>query len=151
MKARPAQNAKDDAAKTNPEVAKAEPRWPALLAILTTGLINLALPGYVLVGPSWLLIALVAGLETPALILHRRKYHRLSQALGFVVSGIMTAFLIASLTLLVTRMVSRTEQPIELLRAAGLLWISNVLIFALWYWRLDGGVPAQRDLLPGHT
>jgi len=151
MKARHTHKPKGEEAKANPEVTKAEPRWPALLAIFTTGLINAALPHHLLLGPSWLLIALVVGLETPAIILHRRKYHRFSQALGFVVSFIMTAFMIGSLALLVTRLIARTEQPLEMLRAASLLWISNVLIFALWYWRLDGGGPAQRDRLPGHT
>jgi hypothetical protein len=32
-----------------------------------------------------------------------------------------------------------------LLRAAGSLWVTNVLVFALWYWRLDAGGPHERD------
>ena len=26
-----------------------------------------------------------------------------------------------------------------------------MLVFALWYWRLDGGGPVRRDAVPGHT
>jgi uncharacterized membrane protein len=31
------------------------------------------------------------------------------------------------------------------------LWISNVLVFASWYWRLDAGGPNERDLKERHT
>jgi hypothetical protein len=36
------------------------------------------------------------------------------------------------------------EAPLQLLRSAGLLWLTNVIVFALWYWRLDGGGPILR-------
>jgi len=32
-----------------------------------------------------------------------------------------------------------------------MLWISNVLVFALWYWRLDAGGPNYRDRREKHT
>jgi uncharacterized membrane protein len=31
------------------------------------------------------------------------------------------------------------------------LWITNILVFATWYWRLDAGGPHGRDQRPGHT
>ena len=40
---------------------------------------------------------------------------------------------------------SHREAPGALLRAAGSLWVTNVLVFALWYWRLDAGGPHERD------
>jgi hypothetical protein len=43
------------------------------------------------------------------------------------------------------------EAPSELLRSAVSLWVTNVLVFALWYWRLDAGGPNQRDLNASHT
>jgi hypothetical protein len=33
-----------------------------------------------------------------------------------------------------------------LLLDAALLWVSNVLTFALWYWEIDGGGPAHRHM-----
>lgn len=128
-----------------------EPRWPALLAILTTGLVNAALPTYLALGPSWLLIVVVGMLEVPGMFFHRRGYHRANQMLGYGVSGIMTAFMVWSLVLLVMQLSARAETPVQMLRSAGVLWMSNVLVFALWYWRLDGGGPAGREKLPGHT
>ena len=32
-----------------------------------------------------------------------------------------------------------------LLRSASALWITNILVFALWYWKLDAGGPLKRD------
>jgi hypothetical protein len=31
------------------------------------------------------------------------------------------------------------------------LWISNILVFALWYWRLDAGGPWRREQLQRHV
>src|SRR5260370_9909229 len=37
----------------------------------------------------------------------------------------------------------------NVLRSAALLWSYNILIFALWYWEIDGGGPLKRQL-SGH-
>jgi hypothetical protein len=42
------------------------------------------------------------------------------------------------------------DRTFTLLRSAAALWVTNVLVFALWYWRLDAGGPHQRDLRAGH-
>jgi uncharacterized membrane protein len=31
-----------------------------------------------------------------------------------------------------------------LLQGAALIWVANVLTFAVWYWEIDGGGPARR-------
>jgi len=40
---------------------------------------------------------------------------------------------------------SHKETPVELLSSGAELWLTNVLVFALWYWRLDGGGPTLRQ------
>jgi hypothetical protein len=35
--------------------------------------------------------------------------------------------------------------------SAASIWTSNVLVFALWYWRLDAGGPHGRDTRRGHA
>ena len=35
--------------------------------------------------------------------------------------------------------------------AAAALWLSNILVFASWYWRLDAGGPHERSRTLGHT
>ena len=39
--------------------------------------------------------------------------------------------------------------PQALLRAAVALWFANVLVFALWYWKLDAGGPLGRESATG--
>jgi uncharacterized membrane protein len=45
---------------------------------------------------------------------------------------------------LVEALVDHTAEGPELLRGGGLLWVSNMLTFALWYWEVDSGGPAHR-------
>ncbi|MBA2278466.1 MAG: DUF1345 domain-containing protein, partial [Chloroflexia bacterium] len=47
-------------------------------------------------------------------------------------------------TVLVARLPVTGMSARELLRDAALLWLGNVLTFALWYWELDGGGPTGR-------
>ncbi|MBB5063680.1 hypothetical protein [Granulicella mallensis] len=46
---------------------------------------------------------------------------------------------------------SHKEAPQDLLRSAAALWITNILVFASWYWRLDAGGPRARELRGTHT
>jgi hypothetical protein len=39
---------------------------------------------------------------------------------------------------------SHKEDPLSLLLSGAQLWLTNVLVFALWYWRLDGGGSTRR-------
>jgi uncharacterized membrane protein len=63
----------------------------------------------------------------------------------------MTLGMIVSLVLLVTALPTHKESPSELLVSASALWFTNVLIFALWYWRLDAGGPHRRDARERHA
>jgi hypothetical protein len=129
----------------------AEPRWPAAIALLATSALYYAIPSALTVGPDWLVLVLVFVLVTPALISQLTGHFRLSQLLGYGASAVTTLSLIASLTLLVSRLPSHKDTPLDLLKAAAALWISNLLVFACWYWRLDAGGPTQRDLRNSHT
>src|SRR5438067_13500308 len=68
----------------------------------------------------------------------------LNRTLGAVISGITTLALIGSVILLVRALPTHRESPSQLVRSGGLLWLTNVIVFALWYWRLDGGGPSLR-------
>ncbi len=125
-------------------VDKPEPRWQALLAFLAVGAIYLALPRDLIVGPTWLLPTLIVILLIPTVLTHRSGKRSLNRVLGIVINGISTLALIGSVILLVRSLPSHREAPLKLLFSGGLLWVTNVLIFALWYWRLDGGGPTVR-------
>ena len=130
---------------------KHEPRWPAVLALFAVGGLYYALPSELTFGPDWMVLALVVVLMTPALFLGRTEHWRVTQILGFLATGLVTVALIASLALLVARLPGKKEAPQQLLESAVALWVSNLLVFASWYWRLDAGGPFQRDLRGAHT
>ena len=133
---------------TNPEhrqhIDKPEPRWQALAAFVAIGAIYLALPAKLIVGPIWLLPTLIVVLLIPTVMSHRTGRRSLNRILGIVINGITTVALIGSVVLLVRALPSHKEDPLALLRSGGLLWLTNVIVFALWYWRLDGGGPTVR-------
>jgi hypothetical protein len=126
-------------------VDKPEPRWQAVLAFVAIAAIYLALPRNLIVGPAWLLPTLIAVLLIPTVMSHRTGKRSLNRALGIMINGITTIALIGSVVLLVRALPSHKESPLALLRSGGLLWLTNVIVFALWYWRLDGGGPTLRQ------
>jgi uncharacterized membrane protein len=128
-----------------------EPRWPAVIAILAVGGLYLALPDSLTFGPNWLFPSLVLALLIPTNISYHTGRHRLNAILGFAVDGVLTVGLIISVTLLVDALPAGKEAPQQLLLSAASLWLTNILVFALWYWRLDAGGPYQRDKEPGHS
>jgi hypothetical protein len=127
-----------------------EPRWLALIAMLATGLVYAALPSTLSVGPRWLLLAVMAAVTVSARISHRFGHHTTDKMIGYTASGILTIAMIWSLGLLVEAIPKHQIDPKILLRSAASLWATNVLVFALWYWRLDAGGPHERDKSPGH-
>ena len=125
-------------------IDKPEPRWQALLAFLAVGAIYLALPRSLIFGPTWLLPTLIVALLVPTVVSHRTGKRSLNRALGILINGLTTLALIGSVILLVRALPSHKETALALLRSGGLLWLTNVIVFALWYWRLDGGGPTVR-------
>ena len=121
------------------------------MAVLSVGGLYWALPEALSPGPGWLALALVAPLSMVGMVLHRQRKLRLNQIVGYTALGLITAAMIGALVLLIAALLDHTEKPRDLLRAAGALWISNILVFASWYWRLDAGGPNQRDLRGEHT
>jgi hypothetical protein len=128
-----------------------EARWPVLIALVGVGGINLSLPHSLVVGPRWLLLALVVALLVPTVALHRAGLHRLDRVLGYAISILVTLALAASLALLIVTLPSKSETPASLLESAAALWVTNILVFAIWYWRLDAGGPHRRERRGRHT
>ena len=129
-----------------------EPRWPAGIAVIAIGGLYAALPSsLVIAGPRWLILAFVLTLLVPTIISHRAGHHVVNEVLGYALNGVVTVAMILSLVHLLLAVTDHTIAPSELLRSAAALWLSNILVFASWYWHLDGGGPHTRALHPGHT
>ena len=130
----------------------AEPLWPPLVAMLAIGGLYAALPPTLMAGaPPWLLVVIVIALLVPLLLTHRGGNHTVSHFLGYVLNSLVTIALIFALYSLLAEVTEHQIPPQRLLRSAAALWISNFLVFASWYWRLDGGGPHQRAQTRGHT
>ena len=122
-----------------------EPRWPAFVAMLAAAGVYFALPEPLSLGPSWLLLVIIVLLLIPILVSDRLGHYKVTRLLTFTANGIITIAMIASLVLLVRGIPEHLETPKALLRSASALWITNILVFALWYWKLDAGGPLRRD------
>jgi hypothetical protein len=122
-----------------------EPRWPALVAMIAAGLVYLALPEHISLGPRWLLLTVMIVLLVPILVSHRRGDYKVTRFLTLSGNVLITLAMIGSLGFLVEGMPAHRESPYALLRATAALWLTNVLVFALWYWKLDGGGPLGRE------
>ena len=135
----------------NPPQGDHEPRWPAVLALFAVGGLRLALPPSLAWGPEWIILLLVAVLIVPIIISRRVGNHTMNMALGYLITSIITVDMSWSLFLLIRALPSHKEEPQKLLLSAAVLWITNILVFASWYWRLDAGGPRAREIQGVHT
>ncbi|MGC2110329.1 MAG: hypothetical protein WA655_12485 [Candidatus Korobacteraceae bacterium] len=122
-----------------------EPIWPAFVAMLADALIHFALPQRLSVGPRWLVFAVILVLLVPIVFTHRVGRHDITKILTFVALGVITLALIGSLGLLIQGLPGQKDPPTLLLLSAAELWLTNVLVFGLWYWKLDAGGPLGRQ------
>jgi hypothetical protein len=129
---------------TNPRPDQ-EARWPAVFALFAIVGLRVALPRSLAASPAWVPLLAVTMLVIPTILARQMRRYQLNRWLGFVITGIVTLDMVWSLTLLVASLPAHRLAPTILLRSSAVLWISNILIFASWYWRLDAGGPNARD------
>jgi uncharacterized membrane protein len=126
-----------------------EPRWPAFVAMLAAAGVYWALPEPLSMGPGWLLLAIILLLLIPMVVSYHRGRHDVTRFLTFAANGVITLAMIVSLGFLIEGIPQHREAPAAMLRSACALWITNILVFALWYWKLDAGGPLGRDRAAG--
>lgn len=116
-------------------------------------LLYITLPPRIAFGPLWLFPALVAVILGPLLILtpRRENENRIARGASIVLIAVSTVFNAVSLVLLVATLLGARHghqglgNGVQLLKAGVQIWVTNVLVFGLWYWELDAGGPAQRS------
>lgn len=126
-----------------------EHRWPASAAILVAMALYLALPARYTMGPPWIIPLLELSILLPlSLTAPRRVAHegRLQQVSAIAMIAIVNIANLASLILLVHMLLYHGKQVTgpELLYSSLGIWLTNVIVFALWYWEIDRGGPDQR-------
>lgn len=123
---------------------------PAFSASLIAAGIYALLPTGIALGPNWLLPAITPCLLILVAVLRRSGSRRTAHYVGHVSTAVMTAFIAYSLIRLVMAVIGGTVTASVMLRASGILWAMNVIVFALWYWRLDAGGPMARAARGSH-
>lgn len=128
---------------------EAASRWVPMIAALLLGVLFAALPESETIGPGWLFLAIEVALLTPfvvAHLIHHPLSHRTARMIFLVVLGLATLALAIGVVLLIVTLPKRstTSDAGSLLRTGALLWLSNITVFGLWYWEIDGGGPIKR-------
>ncbi len=127
--------------------------WPPQLAIITAIALQLLLPNRITLTHSakWILPALEGVMLIALFIISPQRLEaphsvrrRLSLTLTAVVSIANGASLVLLAHLLLNRGLFSKLQGHELIIAGSEIWLTNVLLFGLWYWELDRGGPGIR-------
>jgi hypothetical protein len=133
-------------------VTRGEIRWPVTITVAAAIALQVAVPGrLVLVTPSWVLPA-VQGAMLLALVAanpHRiDRQSTLLRSLSLFLAALLTLANIWSVARLATEITQGTlgGTPGELLVTGGAIWLTNVVVFGLWYWEFDRGGPVARAL-----
>jgi hypothetical protein len=112
--------------------------------LLIVSALYAVISGALTFGPRAFLLALVSVLLVPLLSAHLKGHHHLARWLGLGLVGLVSIAIAASVSLLIFSALSGQTPAPALLQDAALLWVINVVTFAVWYWEIDGGGPAQR-------
>jgi uncharacterized membrane protein len=144
------QQQRDDAAWGIP--SHHEPRWPALCAVAVAIALQLVLPDRLIqgLGNRALIPALEGALIVILLVVNpghiTREQSRL-RAIGLVLIALITVANVVSLIELIHALLYGSKAGgRSLVYASVPIWLTNVLVFGLWYWELDRGGPAARQL-----
>jgi hypothetical protein len=127
-----------------------EPRWPMAAAVVAAIVLTILLPRDQRLLPAWvlpliegfLLVALIAG--DPGAIDRRSKVLR---GLSIALVSILALSALVATARLVNVLITggqQTNSASDLLEAGSIVWVSNILAFALLYWELDSGGAAAR-------
>jgi uncharacterized membrane protein len=132
-----------------------ESRNPAQIAILFAAALNFVLPGKFTLGPPWFIPVIELLLLIPLFFVSHRRFTshgtKMRQMAALALIGIVSVSNIISLILLIRILLfnSKGVNGVELIYSSVAIWVTNVLVFALWYWQLDRGGPDER-VSPNH-
>jgi uncharacterized membrane protein len=134
-------------------VTRGEPRLPVSIAIIVAIGLQAALPVRVGNHPRWLLPGLAALLLIGIVASNPTRLNRRSpplRAATLILTALLSAANIASVGRLIVDLLRGQGQhnPTDLLLTGAAVWLTNMIVFALWYWEFDRGGPVARALAP---
>jgi hypothetical protein len=125
------------------------PFWEPQLVVACAIALQLSLSDQVTIGPTWLLPSLEGALLIGLVIVspHPNVRHSpLRRHVAIAMVGLVSAANMVSLILLCHYLLHGTAKANghELILSGIVLWVTNVLLFGLWYWEVDRGGPVAR-------
>jgi hypothetical protein len=129
---------------------RGEPRWTVTAVILAAVALQLILPHrLILLRTVWALPALELVLLAGLIAGNPRRVEprtRLLRYLGLALTGVISLANGWAAVRLVRDLVSGNggDSAVPLLLTGGVIWVTNVIVFGLWYWEWDRGGPAMR-------
>jgi hypothetical protein len=125
-----------------------DPYWGPVVVVAAALLLDVSLPEKLTLGPTWLLPSVEALLLIGLVIASpdpRWRHSPARRALAMCLIGLVSVVNLVSLILLVHYLLHHNLSNGRPLIFAGIvLWVTNVLLFGLWYWELDRGGPLAR-------
>jgi len=129
-----------------------ELRWPVALTTAAGIALQVAVPDkLVLVSPSWIfpaaqgVLLLVLVSANPQRIDRQSTIMRMLSLVLAAMLSLANGYSVAALAVGITRG-NMGREPGQLLITGGVIWLTNVVAFALWYWEFDRGGPVARAL-----
>jgi len=127
---------------------RGEHRWPVSFVVAVVILLQYLLPKSLSlkIQPEICIVEALLMLALFAISPGRINAHRKSTWwTGIALTGVMTTSNIASAVQLVQRLIDGTiKSPTSLLAFGGSIWLTNMVVFSLWYWEFDRGGPGAR-------
>jgi hypothetical protein len=134
-----------------PPAERGEQWWPVALAIIVAAGLHVALPASYRVQPVWVVPVVLLGLLAMLIAGDPGRIDRQKTWLRVVTGGVIAVLTVVNLLAagrLVAEILTNNKlfaaHPGGLLAAGGVVWATNVIAFALWYWDLDRGGAASR-------
>jgi hypothetical protein len=134
-------------------LTKGELRWPVTFAIAMALALQATLPDHLVLGPRWLLPSLGGTLLILIFATNPRPRldtpSRLLRWLGLTIIGTISLANFYSAGRLIDDLLNGgVHDATKLLMTGGAIWLTNVTVFALWYWDSDrGGAVARAHAL----
>jgi uncharacterized membrane protein len=126
-----------------------EERWPAGLAVMVVIVFQVLLPDQLALSRPWVLPGIEVVIFATLAVLNPRKLNRrepILRRLGLILIGLASLANAWSMVELLHGLIdgSLGQAAGPLLASAANIWLTNVIVFALWYWELDRGGPVAR-------
>jgi hypothetical protein len=125
-----------------------EPRLPAAVAVVAAIVLYAALPSRLLIGPRYVVPGLEMILFIPLLLANARRMNRENRHLRRLSIALLLLIAVSNLLalglLIRALVIGQATAGGQLLGAAGQVWLTSVLVFALAFWELDRGGPISR-------